>query len=453
MANQVSTLNIEDNLYSRALNDRNDFSRVYDLSGGYSKLLTVINIINAGNSKSIDVDKYEKSFMTNGYVIQQLSGTPTNNVTNITVVLADPTYDNFRINDLVMCESLTIQGIVIAKAPGFLTIAPAPGGTTVAELVAEFTNNKFLKAYGDAQPLRNSVGRESLYQFPDVDYNYTQVIRESTSVSRRDKIRSRVMWQDGMWWEAQQPLAIEMMLKRKEFMALWGRRGKGLVNGQETNTNGGIDWAIKERPIGRGVYYPLAGLPSEATFEKFLSDVYDRKAQQGEKFLMMGRGMLHHIQKNMTRDFIQYAGQLNTFGGADVSGLNVMQYTVAGMKYNFMEMPILNDPDFFPEAAGVPGAAFRKRQYDCYCLDMDAIPVKGGGTAPAIEKIHFGDSEYYEAFIAGMDSAPSGGVTEDAIRAASATRVVTDVDNSTYHVMSDCGYDMIGKFSGKMELI
>ena len=52
-----------------------------------------------------------------------------------------------------------------------------------------------------------------------------------------------------------------------------------------------------------------------------------------------------------------------------------------------------------------------------------------------------------------MDSAPSGGVTEDAIRAASATRVVTDVDNSTYHVMSDCGYDMIGKFSGKMELI
>jgi hypothetical protein len=65
MANQVSTLNIEDNLYSRALNDRNDFSRVYDLSGGYSKLLTVINIINAGNSKSIDVDKYEKSFFDN----------------------------------------------------------------------------------------------------------------------------------------------------------------------------------------------------------------------------------------------------------------------------------------------------------------------------------------------------------------------------------------------------
>jgi hypothetical protein len=452
MANQVSNLNIEDNLYSRALNDRNDFSRVYDLSGGYSKLLTIINILNAGNSKSIDTDKYEKSFMTNGYVISQIASSSTSGA-NVIVVLADPTYDNFRVNDLVMCESLEVQGIVVAKTPGLVTITPAPGGTTTAQLAAEFVLNKFMKAYGDAQPLRNSVGRESLYQFPDVDFNYTQVIRESTSVSRRDKIKSRVMWEGGMWWEAQQPLAIEMMLKRKEFMSLWGRRGKGTINGQEVNTNGGIDWAIKERPVGRGVYYPLASLPSESTFEKFLSDVYDRKAQQGEKFLMMGRGMLHHIQKNFTKDFIQYAGTLNTFGGSDVTGLNVMQYSVAGMKYNFMEMPILNDPDFFPEAAGVPGANFRKRQYDCYCLDLDPIPVKGGGTAPAIEKIHFGGSEYYEAFIAGMDSAPSGGVSDSAIQAAAATRVVTDVDNSTYHVMSDCGYDMIGKFSGKMELI
>lgn len=452
MANQVSNLNIEDNLYSRALNDRNDFSRVYDLSGGYSKLLTVINILNAGNSRSIDTDKYEKSFMTNGYVIAQIQGTPSVSGANVTVTLVDSTYDNFRVNDLVMSESLEIQGIVLAKSPGSVTITPAPGGTTAAQLQAEFTATKYIKAYGDAQPLRNSVGRESLYQFPDVDYNYTQVIRESTSVSRRDKIKSRVMWEGGMWWEAQQPLAIEMMLKRKEFMSLWGRRGKATIAGQEVNTNGGIDWAIKERNIGRGVYYPLASLPSESTFEKFLSDVYDRKAQQGEKFLMMGRGMLYHIQKNFTKDFIQYAGTLNTFGGADVSGLNVMQYTVAGMKYNFMEMPILNDPDFFPEAAGVPGATFRKRQYDCYCLDLDPIPVKGGGTAPAIEKIHFGGSEYYEAFIAGMDSAPSGGVSDSAIQAAAATRVVTDVDNSTYHVMSDCGYDMIGKFSGKMEL-
>lgn len=451
MANQVSNLNIEDNLYSRALNDRNDFSRVYDLSGGYSKLLTIINIINAGQSKSIDVDKYEKSFMTNGYVIAQIQTASTVGA-NVVVNLVNGTYDNFRVNDLVMCESLEIQGIVVAKSAGQVVVTPAPGGTTLAQLAAEFTSNKYLKAYGDAQPIRNSVGRESLYQFPDVDFNYTQVIRESTTVSRRDKIRSRVMWEGGMWWEAQQPLAIEMMLKRKEFMALWGRRGKSTISGKEVNTNGGIDWAIKERPIGRGVYYPLASLPSESTFEKFLSDVYDRKAQQGEKFLMMGRGMLYHIQKNFTKDFIQYTGTLNTFGGSDVQGLNVMQYSVAGMKYNFMEMPILNDPDFFPEAAGVPGATFRKRQYDCYCLDLDPIPVKGGGSAPAIEKIHFGNSEYYEAFIAGMDSAPSAGVTDDAIRAASATRVVTDVDNSTYHVMSDTGFDMIGKFSGKMEL-
>jgi hypothetical protein len=450
--NQVSTLNIEENLYSRALNDRNDFSRVLDLSGGYSKLLTLVNIINAGASKSVDVDAYEKSFMTNGYVIQQISSASTVGQ-NVVVVLTDPSYDNFRTEDLVMCESTSVQGIVVSKTAGVVTVTPAPGGTTLAQLAAEFVAGKFMKAYGDAQALRNSAGRQSLYQFPEVDFNYSQVIRESTTVSRRDKIKSRVMWSGGMWWEAQQPLAIEMMLKRKEFMWLWGRRGKKLVNGKETNTNGGIDWAIKERPIGRGVYYPMSGLPSEGMFEKFLSDVYDRKAVQGTKFLAMGRGFLYHIQKNFTKDYIVNTGRLNTFGGADVSGLNIMQYAIAGMEYNFIELPILNDPEFFPEASGIPGAEFRKRQYDCYCLDLDPIPVKGGGTAPAIEKFHFGDSEYYEAFIAGMDSAPSGGPTDDAIRAASANRVVTDIDNSSYHVMADCGIDMLGKFSGKMELV
>lgn len=449
---QVSPLNVEDNLYSRALNDRNDFSRVFDLSGGYSKLLTIVNIINSGQSKSLDVDKYEKSFMTNGYVINQIASASTVGA-NIVVVLQDPTYANFRDTDLVMCESLTVQGWVESSTPGIVIVSPAPGGTTLAELAAEFVAGKYIKSYGDASPLRDSAGRTPLYQFPDVDFNYTQVMRESTSISRRDKIKSRVMWQGEMWWEAQQPLAIEQMLKRKEFNYLWSRRGKSAKKGKETNTFGGIDWAIKERPIGRGVFYPLASLPSESTFEKFLSDIYDRKAVQGAKVLMMGRGMLYYIQKNFSQKFIESTGVLNTFGGHSVEGLDVREWTVAGMHYNFIEMPILNDPDFFPEASGVPGATFRKRQYDCYCLDLDPIAIKGGGTAPAIEKTHFGDSEYYEAFIAGMDSAPSGGVTDDAIRTAAANRVVTDIDNSSYHVMTDCGIDMIGKFSGKMELI
>ena len=88
-----------------------------------------------------------------------------------------------------------------------------------------------------------------------------------------------------------------------------------------------------------------------------------------------------------------------------------------------------------------------------YCLDLDPIPVRGGsGNAPAIEKVYWGDSEYYECFVAGIDSSPSSGLSDDRIVELSAMRTATDVDNSSYHILTDCAHDMVGQFSGMFEL-
>jgi len=346
-----------------------------------------------------------------------------------------------------------IQGIVISSSSGTVTLEPAPGGTTIAQMLSEFVGNTYLKVYGSAHPLRNSTGRKPLYIFPDVDYNLTQVVRESNYLARRDRGKTRVMYDGDMWWAGQQKETVDRLLKNMENMALIGRRGQSTVNGELINQAGGIEWAIKERPIGQGVYYGLPTLPSLNTFEKFLADVDDRRVRKGPKFLMMGKGILSHIQNNFTNGFIENAGKLNTFGGENVEGLNIMQYHVAGLEYYFMEMPLFNDPFYFPEKSSLSNALYRKKQYTALCLDLDPIPVRGGsGTSPAIEKVYWGDSEYYECFVAGIDSSPSSGLSNEQIMEMSVNRTATDVDNSSYHVLTECCHDMIGQFSGMLEL-
>jgi len=454
MASNISPLSLETNLISRRLTDRNDFSAVHDLSGGYSKLMSLINILNKESGpKSINTEQYEKSFIVNDYVIAMIGSAPVQVGNTVVVGLADSTYNNFREWDLVTGANTEIQGIVVSSSAGTVTLEPAPGGTTIAQMLSEFVANTYLKVYGSAHPLRNSTGRKPLYIFPDVDYNLTQVVRESNYLSRRDRGKTRVMYDGEMWWGGQQKEAVDRLLKNMENMALMGRRGQSTVNGEVVNQAGGIEWAIKERPIGQVVHYALPTLPSLNTFEKFLADVDDRRVRKGPKFLLMGKGILSYIQNNFTQGFIENAGKLNTFGGEDVSGLNIMQYHVAGLEYYFMELPLLNDPFYFPEQSILSNALYRKKQYTAYCLDLDPIPVRGGsGTAPAIEKVYWGDSEYYECFVPGIDSSPSSGITNEQIMEMSVNRTATDVDNSSYHVLTECAHDMIGQFSGMIEL-
>ena len=48
----------------------------------------------------------------------------------------------------------------------------------------------------------------------------------------------------------------------------------------------------------------------------------------------------------------------------------------------------------------IPSAA-----HTLFALDMDPVEVKGGGLAPAIEKIFRGPSEFYAGYIKGMADA------------------------------------------------
>jgi hypothetical protein len=353
-----------------------------------------------------------------------------------------------------MAGDLNAQGLVVETQAGKVKVK-AMTGFSLSDLQSAFSDGRILKVFGALSQNRGSVGRTSLVEVPETDYNYSSVIRESQALSRRDMLDTFIKYHDGMWYHAQQPRAMKRFMRHREFMMWYGKRGKYVNNGQEYDQFGGIDWAIKEADVARGVYEPLAALPSQKKFERFIADTLDRNYGADKyKLMVMGRGMLSHIQRNMTEGFLTYTGQQNTFGGKDVKGLDIRMYKIAGLEVNFAILPFLNDPEFFSEQTTLPGATYRQRQYDTYLLDFTPIPVRGGGEVPAVKQYHRGPSRYYEAFIAGIDSSPSGGVTDEFIKAQAnkAIYTSTDVDGSSYHVLSDMGIRFHAKFSGKMEL-
>jgi len=453
---QVSNLSLESNLYSQMLVQRSDLSKVLEMGGGYNMMSTLIDVLSEGNSERVDVDKYETAYIGNGYIMNTIKGTPVIEDDKLVITLEDPKYAVFREDDVVMAGSLNIHGLVIHTEPGKIKIKPQIGFSMV-DLQAAFSAGSIVKVFTFLSANRGSAGRTSLIEVPEVDFNYSSVLRESQSLARRDKLDSFIKYSGDFWYHAQQPRAMKRFARAREYATWYNQRGQFTnAKGELYDQFGGIDWAIKEADVARGVFEPLASLPSQKKFERFMADVLDRNyGAEKYKLMCMGRGMLNHIQSTFTRGFIENTGELNTFGGKSVKGLDVRMYQIAGLGVNFKILPHLSDREFFPEASNVPGAAFTQRQYDTYIMDLSPVDVRGGGSAPAIQQYHRGASRFYETFVAGIDSSPSGGVTDEFVKAQAnkAIYMATDIDQSSYHVLSDMGIRFCARNSGKMELI
>ena len=451
---QTSPLNVAENLTIRSLSDRNDFRNVYDLSGGYNKFGMIVNVLNMpfGGGKQFDTDRYEKSVMGRGHVIAQISAQATVGNTIVLTLFpqgspAEPV-DSFRVGDVVVAADHSVSGKVIASAAGSITIEATE--STIANMQTAFAVNAYVKVLGDSSPNFYSDGKSPLYEFPELIYNRSAVKRDTYLASRRENIKSRIYWKDKFWGDAQLDLMVQRFLRQMEKQMLFSNLANFTSQvGGETDLNGGVRWSIMNRG---GEYLPLASALTQDQFDNFLANVWSRKASRTTPLtLFMGRGMMQHIQRTFTDGYIVNAGSYNTFGGTEVKGIDVRTYSIAGVDVGFVELPVLNDTEFFPELTTVPGLSNPYRQqHTLFALDMDPIEVKGGGLAPAIEKIFRGPSEFYAGYIKGM--ADAGVPTAENFKDYSVD-IVSSVDAHRCDVMADNGIDMIGKFSGMIELI
>ena len=452
---QNSPLNVADNLTIRSLSDRNDFRNVYDLSGGYNKFGMIVNALNLpfGGGKQFDTDRYEKSVMGRGHVIAQVGAGAIAGNTLVLTLLPQGTppapVDSFRVGDVVMAASANVSGKVIATVPGSITLE-ATESTIAAMNTAMSTAGTYVKVLGDSSPNFYSDGKSALYEFPELIHNFSAIKRDTYLASRRENIKSRIYWKDKFWGDAQLDLMVQRFLRQMEKQMLFSNRAQFTSQvGGASDLNGGVRWSIMNRG---GEYLPLAAALTQAQFDNFLANVWSRKASRTTPLtLFMGRGMMQHIQRTFTDGYIVNAGSYNTFGGSDVKGIDVRTYSIAGVDVGFVELPVLNDTEFFPELTTVAGLSNPYRQqHTLFALDMDPIEVKGGGLAPAIEKIFRGPSEFYAGYIKGM--ADAGTPTAENFKDYSVD-IVSSVDAHRCDVMADNGIDMIGKFSGMIELI
>lgn len=456
--NSLSPLPIAQNYTLRNLQDRNDFSRVYDLSGDYCKLSLWIEKMNMPTgykqfSGSTEL-KYEKAFIGRDHVIAQIdSATQVGNtlVINLLPVGTPPqAYNAFRVNDGVVSADMGVWGKVEAASPGQITISPVGEGIAISDLVSAFVANNYVKAVGDFEKNDNSGGKSRLAQYPDVDYNYAGIKRDSWYQSGREAVGSRVKWDGEMWSDGFAEQTIKRLLRKREFMQVWGVRDRRPdTNGDVFDSNGGIRWSVINRG---GEYLPLSAPITETQFDTWLADMDRKKVSMGPLNIFMGKGMLYHIQRNFTEGYITPVGRENTFGGAEVMGLDVRKYSIAGIDVNFIELPALNDLELFPEISSIPGLALPNRMgHTAFCVDFAPIEVSGGGTAPAIELISPRTNPVMAGYLNGMDKAMSDAQVYSNL-SSNAVQVVTDLDASSFHCMIDDGIDMTGKFSGWIEL-
>lgn len=447
---QISNAPVLDNLQVSTLIDWNDVSRVRKIRRS-DTILSWIDELNVNipmNSKRVDVLEYRQTAL--GDVPLRATVLNTLVVGGNLVVTVDPSISFFRVDALVHGTSRLFQGRVISAAPGTFTIAPY-GSAVIANLLASITIGEMVHAVGVTGPYRDSGPTTALYQFPDVEVNYLSIMREGHKWNRVDGHRARIEYKPGMPWMHSD---VTAMLQRYLHDYAWKAMFQTPHYSPSTDMAefGGIDWSIRNRG---GVIFQFAALPTESQWLDWLYTVNDRKLNGPggkRKRMFMGRRLYSHITRNFSAGTIQQDTQAPRSGSIDT---NARYYTVGGVDVElYHEVDIFQEPRFDNVPTAGIGMQGMKKEWSCYFIDQDPIPVVGGGSVPAIEKIHFGESPLYIGQAHGIDQCPVGmlDANPDTFNAERYKIPTSLIDRTEIGIMGHCAINMVtGEYSGIFE--
>ena len=424
----VNTLAFSNNIIANALNERNPFEAVYDISGKYNTLSRVVDFLNPNGPVKVESDKYEKAVLGNLNVAAEISSGSGTGVSK-TVTLADASYDAFRVGDIVM-DNNRVQGRVSAKSAGSVTI----DAWSTSSFVAGDFGSGTMRRIADASQVDSSTGKEALYYTPTTDYNYTQVMRNSGYLSRRDiSLKTYVRYNGQYWWLAQEELMVKDLARQREFNTIFGiRQRKGGVD-----TNGGLIWSIDNRG---GTHIVGSSAMTRDDFHDYLYTMLAKNASRSRELtLFYGLDALKTIQ-DFSQDLIQYTGINNTLGGKDVLGFDVQTYGYLGTKINFVPLPILDDPKVFGnEISSITGKPRMSSSF--FLVDTSSIDGVGAGPQPAIEKIYRGEKEMFYGYIPGMIG-PDGG-SPSSYMSGGKSLMANDLDGVSCHALAEGGINIV----------
>ena len=442
----ISNLPLSQSLLLKGLSLPNKMAMVYSQDYGYNVLTQLTSKL--ASSISTSQPKVEISSLGNLGVYSKIvsNGTAAGSGM-LTVPVSDAS--KFRVSDIVADGNL-VQGIVVSVDTVANSLTVAPHSVTSLTAGTHFLANQHAKRFFDASANRSSQGKSTLNYTPDTDFALTAVTRESSHQSRRDRIASFVKWNGDFWWRSYDDLTLKAFAKQLEYKYAFSERQIKQGPFGEYYTTGGLRWSIINNG---GSYMSLTSELTQSVFNDFLEQMVRVSAEGGRKLIaLMGSAAMARLQ-TILGDYIKYAGTANTFGGASVTGLNVMKYAYAGLEIEFVRWALLDDEMFRGELSSVNGKP--RMSNSIYFIDTTAVPAAdGSGNIAALQKYHFNQDELIANYVPGMIGLESS--SPSTVKAAlsggqSVSLGTSDVDGVDFHILSDCGLYCIADKMGLIE--
>ena len=446
-----NTQSVLDNLQIATLTDWNDVSRVRKISKGcyFMQDIEQLNVGIPMASKSLNVLEYRESYIGDDELVAEIQSTAIiagNLVVDLQPLGGNPV-EFYREGNVVFSTSKQVQGIVVAVAPGQITVAPS-AGSTVATLFSSFTVGNDVQTIGLYKNYRNSSGVPGLNRVPEIQLNYLSLLRDGAQWNRVDMIKARVEWKGKFWEFGQISSALDRMLKDIERSWLWGQPE---APNNDFSRNGGVDWAIRNRG---GNVVQFAALPTQGQFVDWLKSVfYQRPGYIRLKKIYMGNALYQHINANFTVGFIEQLQPKAMLTG-DIN-YNANRYKIGGFEVDLVtNLALFQELDYDRVLTTGAGMTGMRKEWSCYLIDQDPVMIDGGGTVPAIEKLHFGESPFYIGRSTGIGDCPVGMPTADGQLSNPEGYMVSTsaIDRSEINFMYHGGVNMItGQYSGIFE--
>jgi hypothetical protein len=452
MASPVTNLDLNQSLLLRGLSLPNKMAMVYAQDYGYNVLTQLTSKLSS--SISSPQPKIEISALGNLSVYSRVNAAPTTPTGYAVGEALQITLDdasNFRIGDIIADNNM-VQGIVVDKPSGGGQLIVIKRVSTTFVIATHYLVGSIAKVLFDSSANRYSSGKTPLTMVPQTDFTFTGITRESSSQARRDRTSSFVKWQGDFWYRSYDDLTLRKFSKSLEFKYAFSERA--IISGPqgESFTTGGLRWSIINNG---GVYLPLTAEITQTQFNDFLETLVRKSAENGRNLVaMMGTAMMARLQ-TLLSNFIQFAGSQNTLGGVSVEGLNVMTYSYAGIKIDFVRWALLDDDAFKGDLSSVTGKP--RMSHAMYVLDLTPLPAAdGSGSISPLQKYHFNNDEMLAAYVPGMiglqDSNPST-IKQAIANGLTGSMASSDVDGVDFHILSDCGLYVAAERCGLVELI
>lgn len=449
---QLNQATVGNNLAFANLLDWNRPLRVLDLSRGCQFMADVesLNVgIGAMGSKSLDTRDYRDSYVGDTERVAQIQNVAT--IGNTLVIDFQPINGNpvefYRLRDIVYSDREQVQGQVTSATSGQIVIEPFADTPNVAALAATFLIGSNVFTIGNRVPDQYSAPGVGLNYVPELQINYLSTMRDDATWTRMDFRKTRFEWMNGYWINGQIDACVERLLLDIERSWIWGR--PQAPNSQDISSNGGIDWSIRERG---GEVFEWGALPTENAFIDWLSAIIKRRPYSVKrKKLYMGNKLFQYINQNFAPNFLQ---QLAIDPSAPRTGeinRNMNVWKVGGFEFDLQtNVGFLLDGGYRNQLTSIPGLTGMRKEWSCWVIEQEPVRLKDGGTVPAIEKLHFGESPFYITGLSGIGDCPVGMPGSDDI--ASSLKLGTStsaIDMSSMHLMYHGGVNMAtGEGSG-----